>query len=74
MGMACCYGNMDTVRVRCSLCDYGPEIRRSACLILEDAAVFFNTSAQKNNTQLTVPGGHRQPGMQARLTQGRSRF
>lgn len=32
------------------------------------------TACTQHNKPPTVPGGQRQPGMQARLTQGKSRF
>lgn len=78
MHMACCYGNRDTVPVQCSLCGDVPEINQLINQSLsnrkEFAALSSTTDACKDNTAPTVPGGHRQPGMQARLTQGRSRF
>lgn len=78
MHMACCYGNRDTVPVQCSLCADVPEINQLINQSLsnrkEFAALSSTTHACKDNTAPTVPGGHRQPGMQARLTQGKSRF
>lgn len=70
MHAACCYGNRGTVPVRCSLCGDVPENIQLISFFLS-----WQTYMQRKDAEApTKPGGHKQPGMHARLTQGRSMF
>lgn len=75
--MVCCYDNKGTFPVQCSLCVDVPEIIlliNHPVLFQRLLLLYYRQPACRKYTKPTVPGGHRQLGMQARLTQGRSRF